>query len=88
MPITKQQLIKNINGKYQINKHEKRKQSTTNNKIHRTLGWDWSYSTLGWSDWKTNDKSGKYGKDLMKIKFNSDDSLSWTLTSTEFFDIK
>ena len=37
---------------------------------------------------KLNDKSGKYGKDLMKIMFNSDDSLSLTLTSMEFFDIK
>ena len=45
---------------------QKKKRSI--NKIHKTLGWDLIE--------KINDKPGKYGKDFMKIKFNSDDNLS------------
>ena len=46
---------------------QKKKKKRSINKIHKTLGWDLIE--------KINDKPGEYGKDFMKIKFNSDDNL-------------
>ena len=38
-------------------------------KIQRTLGWDWKWDRV------TGGKEGKYVKDIMKIKFETDNDL-------------
>ena len=58
----------NNENKYLILAFTEKKKKRSINKIHKTLGWDLIE--------KINDKPGEYGKDFMKIKFNSDDNLS------------